>query len=29
MKWLFAALLALRAHVAASNLVPLDREAQE
>ena len=29
MKWLFAALLVLQAHFAASYLVPLDREAQE
>ena len=28
MKWLFAALLVLQAHFAASYLVPLDREAQ-
>src|SRR5215210_6463551 len=28
-KWLFAALLVLQAHFAASYLVPLDREAQE
>jgi hypothetical protein len=27
-KWLFAALLVLQAHFAASYLVPLDREAQ-
>ena len=27
-KWLFAALLVLEAHFAASYLVPLDREAQ-
>jgi hypothetical protein len=29
LKWLFAALLVLQAHFAASYLVPLDREAQE
>jgi hypothetical protein len=28
MKWLFAALLVLQAHLAASYLVPLDSEAQ-
>jgi hypothetical protein len=29
MKWLFAVLLVLEAHFAASYLVPLDREAQQ
>jgi hypothetical protein len=29
LKWLFAALLVLQAHFAASYLIPLDREAQE